>query len=597
MAALPAHYLEMLKQELRDHFVPYLPPLLDSNKPVDDQAKKQLSRAFSAFALHKHLDVSARTAAESVIDDFNDGGIDAIFYVSGREALYLVQSKLKASEEFSQVDAQAFVTGVRHLLRQDFSTFNKNVLQRQTELESALGACSTIRLLIAYTGSAVSEHARNALNDVFTDTDVDEERLTSPFETFGPEDVTKALLEQQAHKPINTEIHLQHSGKLKEPRTTYYGVVKLQDLVILHQRHGKSLYEKNIRYFLGSRSSPVNRDIQSTLRDEPASFFYLNNGVTALCSRIDPKGNKMHSQTKKLSVLGFSIINGAQTVASAAELIAGKTAPDISEAKVLLTLIEAKADGAFGPHITRARNNQNPVLAANFASLDPQQERLRQELAYCGIQYHYRPEAIAVSDDKSILLQDALLALSWLQPDPRYVVWLKSSPASIADADSQIYKTLFMESLTGCKLANAVFYARTIQQLARASEQSSKGIEKLTYRHGVHAIGSVLVKRLAKKIDASQVIDRGQIRVQISVPFDELRQQCVDVFRSTHSDKGPLAFFKNQTETVPFLARVMEQNYGLANHPALPALKQAKKTDQFPQEGLFRFMASHALQI
>src|SRR5438876_770737 len=234
MAALPAHYLEMLKLDLRDHFVPYLPPLLDSSKAADDQAKKQLSRAFSAFALHKYLDVSARTAAESVVDDFNDDGLDAIFFDSNRETLYLVQSKLKATEEFSQDDALAFAAGVRHLLQQDFSKFNKNVLQRQAELEAALGACSAIRLLVAYTGSAVSEHARKALDDLLADADLDEERLTPPFASFGPEDIIKALLHQQAHKPINTEIHLLHSERLTQPRTTYYGVAKLQDLVALH---------------------------------------------------------------------------------------------------------------------------------------------------------------------------------------------------------------------------------------------------------------------------------------------------------------------------------------------------------------------------
>lgn len=41
---------------------------------------KQESRAFSAFALHKILDITPKQASKSVTDDFDDKGIDAIYY-------------------------------------------------------------------------------------------------------------------------------------------------------------------------------------------------------------------------------------------------------------------------------------------------------------------------------------------------------------------------------------------------------------------------------------------------------------------------------------------------------------------------------------
>ena len=47
---------------------------------------------------------------------------------------------------------------------------------------------------------------------------------------------------------------------------------------------------------------------------------------------------------------------------------------------MMLTLIKASADGQFGKSVTKARNHQNPVQTANFASLDENQERLRQEI-------------------------------------------------------------------------------------------------------------------------------------------------------------------------------------------------------------------------
>src|SRR5688572_14030148 len=106
MAALEPQYMTILTKVLADRFVPFLPPLLGQAAPAD-QAAKQLSRAFSAFVLHKLLDLSPGDSASAVVDDFNDKGIDAIYYHAPTETLYLLQTKLKASEHFKQDEAQS----------------------------------------------------------------------------------------------------------------------------------------------------------------------------------------------------------------------------------------------------------------------------------------------------------------------------------------------------------------------------------------------------------------------------------------------------------------------------------------------------------
>lgn len=66
MAALEPQHMTVLKKVLAERFVPFLPPLLGAAKP-EDQAAKQLSRAFSDFALHKLLNITPKDAA-AVID-------------------------------------------------------------------------------------------------------------------------------------------------------------------------------------------------------------------------------------------------------------------------------------------------------------------------------------------------------------------------------------------------------------------------------------------------------------------------------------------------------------------------------------------------
>lgn len=596
MAALERQYMTILKQVLAARFVPLLPPLLGNANPTD-QAAKQLSRAFSAFALHKLLDITPQSAAASVVDDFNDKGIDAIHYHAPSETLYLLQTKLKESEQFKQEDALPFCEGIRLLLKQDFTAFNGNVQNRKADIEGALDTCCHIKLVVPYTGDGVSQTARDALQALLDDEELDEERLDKQVEYYTPVEITRDLLAEQAYQPVHAEVALQKHAKVEIPRTTYYGIARLEDLVALHQTHGKALYERNIRYFLGSSKSDVNKAIKTTLHDCPADFFYLNNGVTAVCDLIEPKANK--NGIKKFKVRGLSIINGAQTVASAAEFVRQHPGRRIDDAKVMLTLIKASADGQFGKSVTKARNHQNPVQTANFASLDENQERLRQEIGHLGFHYQYRPEALATGAEV-VTLEEALRALALQQNDPRYAVWLKTEPARLANPDSVEYQGLFTVGLSGASLVNAVLYHRAIRSLVVDYEQNApaRSQERLIYRHGTHVITTVMMKRLRNCIRAAAVIDPATIPALISQPLDQLRQQAFDLGKQRLILEGPLAYFRNQGTVAAFLADLMETHFALATDPAIAPLRNIQNSaDAYPRKRLIDYLSSRAPQL
>lgn len=599
MAALEPQYMAILKKVLAERFVPYLPLLLDTSKPAAEQQAKQLSRAFSAFALHKLLDITPQAAAASVVDDFHDKGVDAIHYHAPTETLYLLQTKLKESEQFKQEDALPFCEGIRLLLKQDFTAFNGNVQNRKADIEGALDACSQIKLVVPYTGDGVSQTARDALQALLDDEDLDEERLGKQVEYYTALEITRDLLAEQAYQPVHTDISLQKSQKIESPRATYYGVARLADLVSLHKNKGKALYERNIRYFLGSSKSEVNKAIKATLHDNPASFFYLNNGVTAVCEDIQPKGKNPNSGSRKFKVRGLSIINGAQTVASAAEFVYQHPGRSIDEARIMLTLIKAPADGPFGKQVTKARNHQNPVQTANFASLDENQERLRQEIAYLGFEYHYRPEALATGT-RAITLDEALRALALQQNDPRYAVWLKGEPARLANPDSAEYQALFPAALPGVVLINAVLCQRAIRTLVVGYEQNApaRSQERLIYRHGIHVITTVMMKRLRNRIGAAAVIDPATIPALISQPLDQLRQQAFDLGQQRLILEGPLAYFRNQGNVAAFLADLMEAHFALGADPAIAPLRNIQSAaDAYPRKRLIDYLSTRAPQL
>ncbi|KTT29576.1 abortive phage resistance protein [Pseudomonas oryzihabitans] len=599
MAALSSDYMAILKKILRERFVDALPPLLDTKKHPSEQQEKQLSRAFSAFVLHKLLDLAPAAAAASVVDDFNDKGIDAIHYHEPSETLYLLQTKLKESEQFKQEDALPFCEGVRLLLKQDFAAFNQNILRRQAEIEAALDACSQIQLVVPYTGDGVSKTASDALQVLLDDEDLYEERLLKQVQYYAADEIARDLRAEQAYSPVHTDVFLQKCSKVEEPRTTYYGLARLSDLVALHKDHGKALYERNIRYFLGSSKSDVNAAIQTTLRDAPDKFFYLNNGVTAVCEHVDQKGNKPATGFRRYQVRGLSIINGAQTVASAAEFVAQNPQSDIGSARVLFTLIRAPADGAFGKQVTRARNHQNPVQVANFAALDEAQERLRQEAGLLGFEYHYRPEAQGTSPT-AFTLEEALRALALLQNDPRYPAWLKSDQARLANPDSDEYKALFSLGLSGMKLVNAIQCQRTLRDLVVGYENGAPAAsrEKMLYRHGNYVIMAVMMKRLRNRIAAARVLEPGEVAALVSPRLDDLRQQAFDLGQVRLNGTGPLAYFRNQGNVVAFLADLMEGHYGLGGDPAVAPLRNIQNAaDDYPRKRLIDYMSSKAPQI
>ena len=595
MTSLNLDYQEILKRELLVSYVPNLPPLLQNSKLEEEQLQKNLSRALSAFSVCNICDISKTDAAKSVVDDFDDYGIDAIYYHAPSDTLYFVQSKLKAGAMFSQEEALAFCQGVRKLIKQDFNGFNAHVLKRKTEIEDALDNCSLIKLILAHTGSGISLHAKQAIEELLAD-DHGEERLESQYIDFDSSCVIDSLQTSKAYERVNADLWVEKCSTVSEPKVTYFGLVQLLDLVKLHNKHDKALYEKNIRTFLGNKSE-VNASIQKTLKTNPKEFMYLNNGVTALCADIKPKGESAAQGGKRKIVLeGLSVINGAQTIASSAKFAADNNESDLSEARVFLTLIKADTDAEFGKAVTRARNHQNPVLLANFAALDEEQERLRRDLAHLDIHYAYKAEAAdGVYDENHIRIDEAAQALAMLQPDPRFVVWLKKEPAQLLDTTSVHYKALFSPNISAFQLANAIRLNRFLQKRMAAEAAGSYYQERLTYKHGGYALAWVMAKRLREVINGAKLIDTAKLKTELSLPFDQLRQTLYDEAKKDF--RGPLALFRNQTAAIPLLERVMIAHFSLNADPVVAHKKMVSTAGQNYPVDLFGYLVSKAPQI
>lgn len=341
--------IEILKTVLERDFIAKLPPPLKEDDTYAVNPAKHLSRAFCAFALHKICGISEEIAAQSVVDDYDDYGIDGIFYHALTETLYFVQSKFTGAGGISQGDSLKFCNGIRKLIREDFAGFNENVTKRRVEIIGALGDCVKIEIIVAHTGSEIDRHAKEDFSNFVSDPTHSEVRFNSEIINFNQEKISAYLQDAQAYGQVNTDLFMHECGWITAPRTTYFGLIKLTDLIELHGQHEDKLYQRNIRTFLGHKTD-VNVSIRKTLAENPKEFVFLNNGVTALCSDIQPKNPV--GRGKNLRITGISIINGAQTIGSSAKFVADNPDTDISEAMVSITLIKADPSSEFGDFVT-----------------------------------------------------------------------------------------------------------------------------------------------------------------------------------------------------------------------------------------------------
>lgn len=457
----------------------------------------RLTRALAAFVIAGLCDIGEPIAASAVTDGDNDGGLDALYCCNVSNQLVIVQSKFKRNGAApSQAENLKTINGVKSLLNRRFQDFNESIQIRLDEIEEFLDRPGvTIKIVLTYLGENFSPHVVADLNSLKDEVNVLTERLI--WEPKGLSQIYDLLIAEQTPTPVTIEIDIENLGTITHPRKAVYGQIRALQLANLVEQYGKALFEKNIRHYLGTIG--VNRAIEETVRRHPADFFYLNNGMTIVASRIeDAPGNNLRCRFR---LHDASIVNGAQTAGSISN---AACEGNISEdAKLMVTVIETSGGSDnISTRITQARNYQNVVRGVDFAALDPQQERLRQELAVMGVRYHYRPSADAsVRRSNAFTLQDAALALACLSfpvlsstatanerrngHAVEFLVVAKKEIGRLWEQDGTLYFKLFNQHLSGLSMWRKVAIFRFIDSILGSTEKSETTyVRRMFFRHG-----------------------------------------------------------------------------------------------------------------
>ncbi|MCL6754611.1 AIPR family protein [Nostoc sp. CCCryo 231-06] len=525
-------------------------PQLQQNWTAQQHEKNRLSRSLAAFAIANLADVTPAQAANSIINGENDNGIDAVYFDRIKNLLWLVQAKVGKAPDMG--DNKKFCDGIRDLVHRQFQKFNEGFSRLQQDVEDAL---DKNRLKIVgcnvYLDGNLGSHVVNDLNQL-------KEELNRFDQRFEWRDLNISqtyawLTTKQAIAPVNVVLTLENWHCLDQPRKAYYGLVKASELASLYQQHDKSLFEKNIRYYLGTED--VNSAIADTVANQPSELFYLNNGLTITCSTIVlPSGHNQKST--RFTLQGFSVVNGAQTVGAIASAysINGSISPD---AKLLVTIIEVgTAADSIGVEITKARNTQNTVRDVYFAALDPNQERLRQELMISKIVYQYRPSA---DSQDAITIEQAAIALACFSSNTEIVVTAKKE---IGQLYKRHYSTLFNNELSGIMLCRYVRIFVYLDQIFAASERAeTRNRRKKFYQHGKIFILDILSRRYKPLLDKPEVAISQDDQTELSRIALELAELIYILAESLfgNNNKGYLAIFRSLTDVASLTSTVMQE--------------------------------------
>ncbi len=562
MTIIDDHRLQV-EEHLRERYFP-LVPQLNRAWPPEQHDRNRLSRALAAYAVEELADVSEAQAANAIIDGGDDNGIDALHFERAANVLFVVQAKIGNAPDLGE--CKKFTGGTSDLLNRRFHKFNAAFERLLPDVEDALDSeGATVIACTIHLGDELGPHAVTELDQLGEQLNAFGNRFG--WKDLGLESVHRWLTEQQAVAHVDLSLTLEKWDTFTGTRKAVYGQVSAKELAHLYKTHGKSLLERNIRHFLGLL--PVNAAIASTVHSRPGDLFFLNNGLTAVCRSLTQVlgANK---DKGRFVIRNFSVVNGAQTLGSIAVAAARQQVSE--DAKVLLTIIEIGDADEIGPEITRARNTQNAVRGVHFAALDPQQERLRQELAISGFTYLYRPSDEAdTANPMVITVSKAAAALACLSGNTRTVVTVKREVGQLYDGSGTTYAELFRPALSGVRLARSVQIYDYAMEILFSSElaEAAYSRRKMFYRHGQPFVLHLFARRNRALIEVSTGLLTDLERATISRQVLELAERIFEVAEPLFGGmRGYLAIFRSLTDCMQLADAVMRRLAEIADATA-----------------------------
>lgn len=517
----------------------------------NEKENKFYTRALAAMAIVMSCGIDYEVAAKSVTDDYHDMGIDAIYNDAVQNKLVLVQSKWRTdgTGSISQEEAHTFEEGINRIINLDLDGSNRKIRAKEPEISAAIRDMNyQIECVFCHTGSQkMNAYALRPIDDLRGRVNIAGSTDLLVFSEVKLQEIYEFLANgQNGDNIILNDVVLNNWGMIDNPFKAYYGTISASTIGEWYNQYGNRLFAKNIRYYKGS--TEVNQGIKEVLKNEPENFFYYNNGIKLLCKKITKK--ILHGTTREMGLFaleGVSLVNGAQTAGTIGTVY--EEAPEsLTTAYVLIQMIDlGTVDEEKATQITKLSNTQNRIDGKDFAALDPNQERLRMELSFAGIQYLYKAGARLDNLEHQITLDEAIIAQACSSGELSVVALAKGNVGALTEnIDKTPYKLIFNGRTNSFSVYNGVQVLRAVDRLLKEHEAIAIGRKKLVLVHG----NRFLLYRILEKVKCTdgfndQYLGTDNISDLVSRYFQEQWDRAFEAMETQFPDAYPAYLFRN----------------------------------------------------
>ena len=287
------------------------------------------------------------------------------------------------------------------------------------------------------------------------------------------------------------------------------------------------------------------------LLNEPEKFFYYNNGIKLLCKKIYRKAKDSTTTATGLFRLeGVSLVNGAQTAGTIGSVFA-ENVEQVAKASLMIQIVDlSAAEDETYVQITKLSNTQNRIENKDFAALDPQQERIRQELLFSHYTYLYKSGDKLTNMDNQITFDEAIVAQACLHEDLAYATLAKRNLGALSeDITRTPYKALINPATNTFLLLNGALAVREIEKELQQVKERTIGRDRLTSIHGNRFVSYCVLQKI-KSVDgfSTKVFSREDIAAIAKSSLEVLFPKIVLAMNELFSDSYPANIFKNATK-------------------------------------------------
>jgi hypothetical protein len=333
--------------------------------------------------------------SEFITDGDDDSSCDIVFDNTdnqGNRIFYIVQSKwnnIENAEKYSEKgEILKALSDYETILRGERTKTNEKLTLKLDELDKHLRNNGDVKFLFLSLGNynfnaeenikAFERHQDRTRFEIIDINRLKVDYIDRKYKKIDPQNPL-----ENHHNPEESlvTLHIERTSpktanfiKIEKPFEAYVCLLRPKSIFELFENYGFSLFYKNVRNPL--MQSQFNVEMEKTALEDPAYFWYYNNGITAITYLLPP----IRSQAETVNLVGLQVINGAQTVYSIyrAYKSASPTKRLQMDSEALITLRLLKSGGKkFDLNVTRYTNSQNPVDDRDFCANDDIQVALQ----------------------------------------------------------------------------------------------------------------------------------------------------------------------------------------------------------------------------